>query len=71
MPKDLSRKELRDYFAAEAMNGLVAGTQVRLTEDTNTLTQRAFDIADAMLVESDHRKVPLLEISDPGHFAAC
>ena len=30
MQSNLTRKELRDYFAAEAMNGLVVGSSDRL-----------------------------------------
>ena len=60
MPANLNRKELRDYYAGEAINGLVAGTQDRLTKNATELARRAFDIADAMVAESD-RAVPVLE----------
>ena len=68
MQSNLSRKELHDYFAAEAMNGLVAGISNRLTKNTQTLAERAFNIADAMLAESDRREVKQKEITDSNHF---
>ena len=67
----MNRKELRDYYAAEAMNGLVAGSQHRLTANVNNVERlaiRAFEIADAMLEESDRREVPAQEFSGPGPF---
>ena len=57
MPSNLTRKELRDYYAAEAMNGLVAGMPERFVKNAKDFAQRAFDIADAMLEESDRRGV--------------
>ena len=68
MQSNLSRKELHDYFAAEAMNGLVAGIPDRLTKNTQALAERAFNIADAMLEESDRRGDQRIEITDPNHF---
>ena len=68
MQGNLTRKELHDYFAAEAMNGLVAGITDRLTRNTQTLAERAFNIADAMLAESDRREVQAKEITDPNYF---
>ena len=57
MQSNLTRKELRDYFAAEAMNGLVVDSSDRLHRDVKALALHAFDIADAMLEESDRREV--------------
>ena len=56
MPSNLTRKELRDYYAAEAMNGLVAGMPERFVKNAKDFAQRAFDIADAMLEESDRSR---------------
>ena len=69
MQGNLTRKGLHDYFAAEAMNGLVAGITDRLTRNTQTLAERAFNIADAMLAESDRREVQAKEITDPSPYA--
>ena len=60
MPGNLNRKELRDYYAGEVINGLVAGTPNRLIKDPKEFARRAFDIADAMVAESD-RAVPTRE----------
>ena len=57
MPSNLTRKELRGYYAAEAMNGLVAGMPERFVKHTKDFARRAFNIADAVLEESD-RPVP-------------
>jgi hypothetical protein len=70
MPSNLTRKELRDYYAAEAMNGLVAGMPERFVKNAKDFAQRAFDIADAMLEESDRRGVQQKKASDPNHFVA-
>ena len=50
---NLTRKELRDYYAAEAMNALVTGHTNRQNHNAQSFARRAFDIADAMLKESD------------------
>ena len=60
MPSNLTRKELRDYYAGEVINGLVAGTPNRLVKNPKEFARRAFDIADAMVAESD-RAVPVRE----------
>ena len=67
MQSNLTRKDLRDYFAAEAMNGLVVGSSDRLHRDVKALALHAFDIADAMLEESDRREVQPkeMETGDP------
>ena len=56
----LSSKERRDLlndYAAEAMNGLVAGMPDRLTTDAEALARRAFAIAWAMVEESKRQEV--------------
>jgi hypothetical protein len=69
MQGNLTRKELRDHFAAEAMNGLVVGVTDRLTRDAQKLAQRTFNIADAMLQESDRAVPQQPEVSGPSPYA--
>ena len=64
----MERKELRDHFAAEVMNALITGSPK--PTDVVALAQLAFDIADAMLQQSDRPVPQPPEISDPNHFVA-
>ena len=70
MQSNLTRKELHDYFAAEAMNGLVVGAPNRGSMDAKVLARRAFEIASAMLAESDRQLPQPEEVTDPTHFVA-
>ena len=42
---------LRDYFAAKAMQGSLANTEVTMTNES--MAQWAYDMADAMLQERE------------------
>ena len=58
MHRDMSIKELRDYFAAEALNGLLAGrTMTPVTTASEKLVKDAFDLANAMCEESKLRSL--------------
>lgn len=54
-PREEGGMTLRDYFAAKALQGLLADHVQRITEGMNyPLTAKlAYDLADAMLAERD------------------
>ena len=58
MLKGLSEKELRDYFAAEALNGILAGRgMVPVRGEPENLAEQAFDLANAMCEQSKLRSL--------------
>lgn len=46
---------LRDYFAARAMQGMVANSNTTALENVSYLADKSYEIADAMLVEREKR----------------
>ena len=45
---------LRDYFAAKAIQGLLASPKLSLEASKMSLAQQAYSVADAMLEARDH-----------------
>lgn len=50
--EDFNGMTLRDYFAAKALQGMLADPQVRIGGNaTAALVENAYEVADAMLAE--------------------
>ena len=67
MPSNLTVEERLGYYAAEAMNGLVAGMPGRLTKDANEIAERAFEIAAAMMDEDERQRKIISQPMDRGN----